>query len=254
MIDIHGHLNLEPLYENWQDFLLSAEMDGVEQIIMPGADIESSRRAIEISKVSESCHAAAGIHPHEAEEIEFDQTMSELEAIITTDKVVAIGECGLDYFNLEGDFLETMEAQKNLFTAQLELAKKHDLPVIIHAREAQSDIISLLEKHPVKGILHCFSGDQTYLKKALDLGQYISFAGNVTFKNAQDLRTLLKQVPLDRIFCETDSPFLNPARGVWPNTPAQVAKVYQTISQELGMELPDLITQIKQNVNQVFKI
>jgi len=256
MIDSHCHLNLDPLYQDWPKFLETAQEAGINTILVPGVDLYTSKKAIEIASKSNSIWAMAGIHPHRADKInsptKLKDLIGSLKSLAKSGDIIAIGECGLDYFKLENQ--ATKKLQQQLFIAQLKLAKQLNLPVSIHVRDAHNDAIKILSQFQPRGVLHCFSGNQAYLKKALDLGLFISFAGNITFKNAQNLQEFARAVPLDRLLLETDAPYLNPHRGVWPNTPAHIAEVYKFVASLTDLPTEKLVNQVTENSHTLFKI
>lgn len=270
MIDTHCHLNLDPLVKDYLSYFEQAKEIGVSQVIIPGVNVESSQKAVELARDLEGLFPAIGLHPEEAEQALTTQKSQEIYNWLvewgSKSEVVAIGECGLDYFRLPDDPLQAKHIkafQKKLFKLHIKAALEVDKPLLIHVRDvdesfdshgAHYQVMELLEKHQPKAVLHCFSGDQTYLKKALDLGLYISFAGNLTFKNAPHLGEIVTKVPKERLLLETDAPYLNPDRGQWPNTPAQVAKTYEYASQLLNISQEDLSTQVHQNSQSFFGI
>ncbi len=228
LIDTHTHLSF-PQYNDTglPDILNRAKQAGVEYLINVGSDIKTSQDSIVLAQKYSNIYATVGIHPHDAEPGE--NQLPELEKLIKQPKVVAIGEAGLDYFKN----LSPQDKQKKIFCAQLDLANKYNLPIIIHAREADDDTYELLKNYkPAKAVMHCFAGDIAYARKILDLGYYISFTGNITFaKNIRGQETAA-YVPLDRIMLETDCPFLSPEphRGR-TNEPAYVKFVVEKIAQ-----------------------
>lgn len=206
MIDTHVHYNVDPLYDNYAHFIEKAMQDGVTHFIVIGFDHETIERAFEIASLYDNVSIACGFHPTIAEtltEEDFDQ----LETWCDHEKVVAIGECGIDlHWNKE-----TLEIQKKVFKRQLDLAKKKDLPVVVHMRDATLETLNVLESHgPLKGVMHCYSGSLESLQAFLDLGLHIGLDGPVTFKNAVTPKEVAKKVPLDRLLLETDAPFLTP--------------------------------------------
>jgi TatD DNase family protein len=225
----------------------------VTKIINVGAKLDSSRRAVNITKEIPYCYATAGIHPHHADEFpELDVAEQELSTMIEEDKtndhkIVAIGECGLDYHEyLKGETHITIdennkEKQKVLFMFHLYLAQKFHLPLIIHCRDAYQDLLSLIHTPP--GVIHCFQGTLADLKQFLDLGFYIGYDGYITY--AKNYEELVRTTPLDRILTETDAPWLTPVphRGK-RNTPANIKIITQKIAEikKLSFEEVDKIT------------
>lgn len=261
LIDSHTHLNMPPLVDSWREYWDKAQTAGVGQLIVPGIDLASSRKAVEIAESDEGIFAAIGIHPDEASATLNQQSALELKNQIKTlaqnPKVVALGECGLDYYHLEGspeDKQLTKLFQQQLFQLHLELGQELNLPLTIHIREAHTDTLDLIEEYNASGVLHCFSGNREQLERALELGLFISFAGNLTFKNARELQELLPLVPLNRLLLETDAPYLNPERGQFPNHPAQVRRVYESVARQLGLSIEDLALQVEENAGRLFQL
>lgn len=242
MIDSHTHLNLEPLLTEYTTYLKKALEVGVTHVMNVGTDISTSTTAAQQAESHPQIWASVGVHPEEATMGSVSSVRSELEKLIAGGDVRAIGECGLDY---SGD--ADHEAQKELLQMHIDLALTHKLPLIIHCRntrkndevvswDAYSDLLEILHRQPVpKFVLHCVSGPVSYVQKALELGAYISFAGNVTYPNAHAIRDILKIVPLDRLLVETDAPFLSPQtkRGQ-TNEPAYVTETAKFIADFLG--------------------
>lgn len=267
MIDTHCHLNLPPLNTDLENVWQRAREQGVNQVVVIGTDIKTSKEAIAVASQYSEMFAGVGIHP---ENVKSDMTgwEEELASLAQKPKVVVIGECGLDY----SETPLSPNVQKQLFGLHIRLAKKAGLPLSIHCRNSRGkevpqhglnayrDIFDTLEHFSKddgvvpKFILHCMSGDKSYLKHGLKLGGYISFAGNITYSSAQALRDLLKATPLDRLLLETDAPFLSPQgkRGT-TNEPANVALTYAFAAETLGLHLDTLIAQIQQNAKTIFK-
>ncbi|MEM5947849.1 TatD family hydrolase [Spirochaetia bacterium 38H-sp] len=195
---------------------------------------------------------ASGIYPSFCTE-NYDIILEELENQLSTEKILAIGEIGLDYYHNYG----TKEKQKKLFKKQLLLAEKHRKPVILHIRDSFEDVFICLKEAKLSsgGIAHCFSGNYKQAKTLLDMGFYISFAGNITYKNNTYLTDVLKKIPQDRILIETDSPFLSPlpVRGK-PNTPLNTAYIMDFISDKLKIKRTSIETQIINNFKTLFKL
>ena len=269
MIDTHSHLNLDPLVENNKQQHQTAKKSGVEKIVVPGVNYQSSEKAVEIAGELEGVFAAIGLHPHEAEHLLTTQKTQDIYHWLvewgSKQKVVAVGECGLDYFRLPKDSLQSKHIkafQKKLFKLHIKASREVGKPLLVHVRDAQEDAIELLENYSplpkitdqTRFVLHCFSGDKKYLNRALKIGGYISFAGNVTFKNAKELVEVLRVVPIDRLLLETDAPFLNPNRGSWPNTSANIIKTYQYVAETLDLTIDNLVKQIENNCKQILEI
>lgn len=261
MIDTHSHLNTKPLFKDWHSHVNDAVAAGVTQIIVLGTDHPTNQQAIDIASQSNHCFAAVGLHPELATQIieqrlDLDQLLYQLESLLPNQNIVAIGEVGIDYHWIANhpQLDQIKQVQHHLLKAQIQLAHKHNLPLSIHVRDAQPDILSFLQNPSTKAVLHCFDGNQDYLHQAIAQNLYISFAGNLTFKNATHLQSLIKQVPQNLLLLETDSPYLNPHRGQFPNTPANIVKTYQFAADLLGQEPQQLQQQIHQNATRLFGI
>lgn len=225
IIDTHCHYNLEPLFstestEMYQMHFKKAQEHGVGKALIPGTDYVSSERALQISESDHSLWAAIGFHPHEAHTLELGSVATQLSELLTAHpkaRCIAIGETGLDYFRLEEDAIQERNQQQAVFVEHIHFADTKNLPLSIHVRDhettAYDAVIELLKKNK-KGqrpcILHCVSGSLSYVKAALELGAYISFAGNVSYKSAENIREILLYTPIDRILVETDAPYLPP--------------------------------------------
>lgn len=242
LFDTHVHYNLPPFYENWQAHWAKAKAAGVEKSIIVGAGLNSSKKAIEVASQAEGLYAAIGKHPDVyrkavkiklQEQQDWQEVLSDIDEdikilkklIIDNREVIkAIGEIGLDYFRMpeKGDKRAWMiEAQKKAFEAQINLALEFNLPIIVHVRdkvsEAQAnwDVLEIIRTFKTKNpelsfVLHCVTGPEDYLKKALDLGAFAGVDGNVTYEDAQAVRELIALVPQDRLLLETDAPYLAP--------------------------------------------
>jgi TatD DNase family protein len=235
LIDTHTHLD-DPRYDGDRDAMLTrAQAVGVETMVTIGCDLASSRAAVALADGHTTIYATVGVHPHEVKHIG-DGWYDELRQLAGHPKVVAYGEIGLDYhYNHSPPKL-----QRHRFREQVCLARELNLPVVIHTREAQEDTVTILREEKaseIGGVFHCFSGDASLAKEALDLGFFLSFSGIVTFQNASLLRAIVKTVPLDRLLIETDCPYLTPVphRGK-RNEPAYVKLVAAKIAEVLGTE------------------
>lgn len=238
LFDTHVHLNIEQFDEDRDEVIHRAKAAGVEKMVVVGFDHETINKAIALAESYPFIYAAVGWHPVDA--IDFtDEDLLWLEELAHHEKVVALGEMGLDYHWDKSP----KDIQKEVFRKQIALAKKVKLPIIIHNREATDDVINILqEEHAeeVGGIMHCFAGEVKHVKPCLEMNFYISLGGPVTFKNAKSPKEVAKIVPADRLLVETDCPFLapHPHRGK-RNEPAYVRLIADQIAElrETSMEI-----------------
>jgi TatD DNase family protein len=237
VIDTHAHLG-----DDAAEVLERARASGVSRVVDVATTVAGARATLARAEREEGVFACLGVHPHEAGE---PARLDELRELLAHPKAVAVGETGLDYFR---DYAPR-EAQQRLFEAELALARELAKPVVIHTRAADDDTRARLVGHDGPVVLHCFSSPPL-LADALERGWYVSFAGNVTYKNAYDLRDCARRVPADRLLAETDSPYLAPqaVRGK-RNEPAYVAHTYAFLSELRG---DDVREQIVENANRVF--
>ena len=237
MIDTHAHLG-----DDAAEVLSRARAAGVTRVLDVATTVVGARETLERAEREEGVWASLGVHPHEAAE---PGDLDELRRLLAHPKAVAVGETGLDYFR---DYAPR-EAQQRLFEAELALARELSKPVVIHTRAADADTRALLVAHDGPVVLHCFSSPPL-LDDALERGWYVSFAGNVTYKNAYDLRDCARRVPADRLLVETDSPYLAPqaVRGR-RNEPAYVAHTYAFLSDLRG---EDVRAQVEENARILF--
>lgn len=250
LIDSHCHLYMGSWAKNLDIVLARAKERGIGKIICPGIDIDSSWRSVAIANKYKEVYAAAGIHPHDAENAPAD-FINQLRDILAQPKVVAIGEIGLDYYRNISD----ADTQRTVFKKQLQLAKDMDLPVIVHNRNADNDIIHIIRQvGQIRGVAHCFSSDLTTAKILIDLGFYISFAGNVTYIKS-GLSEIAKDIPLDRLLIETDAPFLSPRpyRGK-ENEPSRLKYIADKLSESLGVAYEIFALATKNNTETLFNI
>jgi len=261
LIDTHAHLDF-PQFDKDREKIIK-ELKRLEiKVINVGSHQQACLDSIALAKKHQNIYAAVGIHPHDAEKVkDIPQLISFLEKLTKEAKVVAIGECGLDYYAFDqGKFrkdlsLEVKNKQKEVFKAQLQLAEKLKLPVIIHNRESHDDLLKIISGFKGQGVIHCFSGDKNFLEKVLELGFFIGFDGNITFKNAQELQEIVKIVPLDKIVIETDSPFLSPEplRGL-RNEPKNVRIVAEFIARIRELPFGKLVQITNKNTKELFGI
>ncbi len=225
LIDTHSHIYYEQYKNDLPAVIESANNDNVKKIICVGTDIETSYESIKIANKYDQVYCTVGCHPHETSKMN-DNYIAELEEMCKNPKVVAIGETGLDYYYSHS----LPEIQKKCFKEQIELSKDLDMPVVIHNRESDEDLIDILNKYRPRGVIHCFSGDINLAKKIIKLGMMLSFTGIVTFKNST-LDEVIKDIDCDNIMLETDSPYLtpHPVRGK-RNEPKHVKLIAEKIA------------------------
>ena len=242
MIDTHAHLDA---LEDARGVLDRARAAGVTRVISIGTGIESSRAVLALAREHDGVHAALGIDPHQAGTAEAARC-GELRDLLAGGGAVAVGECGLDYHY----GVDLKEEQRALFSAQLDLARELDLPVVIHTRSANADTEAMLREHDGPVVMHCFS-EPGLLAAGLERGWWFSFAGNVTYPKAEALREAATAVPVDKLLAETDSPYLapQPVRGR-PNEPAHVVHTVAALA-ELRDD-PELAARIDANADAAF--
>jgi len=251
-IDTHAHLTM-PEYSDLSEVLTRAREVKVEAVINASFDLKSSQEGLRLAKDHDFIYAAVGIHPHDANLVD-DKMIQELERLASDPKVVAIGETGLDYYRN----LQPKETQIAAFRKFLQLAQKLDKPVIIHCREAQEDIMRVMREEnqgKMRGVFHCFAGDEKLIQFANDLGFLISFTGNITFKKANRTRELAKLVPIFQLMIETDCPYLapEPFRGR-RNEPAYITYVAKVLAEIKGITVEELARSTTKNARKLFKI
>ena len=247
MIDTHAHL--DACADPPAVLLSRAREAGVGRVITVGTTIESCRAAHEAADRNEGVYATLGVHPHEAGGGDAGR-LDELRDLLGHERAVAVGETGLDFFR---DYAPR-DAQLRLFEQQLGLASELGKPVVIHTRDADADVAAALAGFEGTVVLHCFSSPQL-LPVALERRYYVSFAGNVTFPKAEELRTAAAQIPADRVLAETDSPYLapQPRRGR-PNEPANVVHTIAALAAARGEEPAELARQIDRNADAAFSL
>ena len=247
MIDTHAHL--DACADRPSALIRRARSVGVERIVTVGTGIDSCRAALELADRHEEVFAALGIDPHQAGEAEANR-VDELRDLAEHDRAVAVGETGLDYFRDRAP----RGRQRRLFEAQLELAAELGKPVVIHTRDADADTAAVLAGFDGTVVMHCFSSPGL-LETVLERGYYVSFAGNVTYPKASDLRAAVAQVANERILVETDSPYLAPqARRGRPNEPANVVLTLELLAKARGVDAADLGAQITGNAAAAFSL
>lgn len=252
IIDTHCHLDFKDFDSDRDAVLERAKAAGIERIINVGSSIEGSRRSVALAEKYEMAYASVGVHPHDAKSVTPD-ILAEVKKLAASPRVVAIGEVGLDYYRN----LSPKNEQIAAFESFISLAGELDLPLVIHARECGSEAFDILKKarqgSAIHGVMHCFSGDEEILKKYLDLGLYISFTCNITFKNAKALRETAKHLPVERLLLETDAPYLAPEgmRGK-RNEPAHMVTLLDEWSKILALSKDDIARITTHNANTLF--
>ncbi len=231
LIDTHAHLQFKA-YDPDRDKIIKLNLKELKAINNVGADLDSSKGAVKLAGKFDQLFASVGIHPHHADQWS-NKTFSELETLARHEKVVAIGEVGLDKHLYEGYPKPDLEAQAKILHQQIGIAKKLNLPVIFHCRDAYNELYKEIQRYQGKptGVVHCFMGTWKQAKKFLDLGLYISFTGNITYKGNDYIREIAAKAPEDRIMVETDAPYLSPQeRRGERNEPLYVKMVARTIA------------------------
>lgn len=261
LFDSHAHYNDEKFNEDREEVISQIYMSGVTKLINAGYSLESSRYALEIAKKYDWMYTISGISPNDIPETEdaLNIQLKELTKFILkekkSNKIVAIGEIGLDYY-WEKDTLKR-KIQRKAFIQQINIANEFNLPIVIHTREAVMDTIEILKENEVmkKGVFHCCPLNRELIKEALKLGYYISFAGPVTFKNSKNADEIIDMVPLERILIETDSPYLSPEpnRGK-RNDSRNVKYIAQKIADVKNINLEEIAKITYENTCKVFNI
>jgi len=251
LIDTHSHIDMR-IFE-LDSILSNAKESNVEQIIIPSVDRNSFEKVIEISNKYDGVYCALGIHPSEVKNAK-DEDFDKIIELSSDKKVVAIGECGLDYY-WDKTFIEE---QKEAFLKQIKIAKALKKPLIVHDREAHKDTFDLLTgniKDEIPVIMHCFSGSLEFALECIKKGFYIAIGGVVTFKNAKKVHEIAKKIPLEYLLIETDAPYLTPEpyRGKL-NEPAYVKLVAEKIAELRGISFDEVAEATTQNARKVFGI
>lgn len=253
LFDTHVHLNDDQFKEDIEEVIKRAQEAGVSNMVVVGFDRATITRAMELIEKYDFIYASIGWHPVDAIDM-LDEDLAWIEELSSHPKVVAIGEMGLDYHWDKSP----RDIQKEVFRKQIRLAKKVNLPIVIHNREATADIVDILkEEHAeaVGGIMHCYSGSPEVAKECLDMNFYISLGGPVTFKNAKKPKEVAVEVPLDKLLIETDCPYLapHPYRGK-RNEPAYVKLVAEQIAELKGLTFEEVAVATNQNARKLFGI
>lgn len=285
MIDIHCHLNFHSFKNDYDEVIKRAFDNGVTTIVNVGTKLDSSRETVKLANEYENLWAIVGVHPHHADKIGITKNLPEkqtseeaslegdeglpqdwvtqLEEIALHPKVIGIGECGMDYYSYQSNGIVDPKLQRQVFIAQIELAYKLKLPLQIHHRQVGMELINILKEYkskllPVPGMFHCFAGSKEFLKEALNLGFFIGFDGNLTYPGLAKgetvtLSEIAKLTPLDRIVCETDSPFLTPIpHRKERNEPQYVTLTAKFLADLKEITYDEIVEKTTENVYTVF--
>jgi TatD DNase family protein len=255
IIDTHAHLDDKRYKEDLDEVIANAKENGVDGILIPGADIDDLQRAREIAHANKNIYFAAGVHPYH--HTQYDEKI--LREFLEDEKCIAVGECGLDYYRLpdnEEDKRVEKLAQQKVFKAHIELAKSVQKPLIVHIRDANDDSKRILIENCAKevgGVLHCYNASEHLLSLADD-GFYFGIGGVLTFKNAKNLVEILSKIPLDKLVVETDAPYLtpHPYRGK-RNEPAYTKFVVEKIADLLQKDVKEIENITTTNAKSLFK-
>lgn len=253
LIDSHVHLD-DGRFDGDRDILIeSLKSNNIEMVINIGADLETSVASVDLANKYQNVYAAVGVHPHSAKEVN-TMVMEQLKELTLNEKVVAIGEIGLDFYYDNSP----RDIQRKWFIEQLKLAKELDLPVIIHTRDAAQETFDILKNNQngnVRGVLHCYSGSPEMALEYIKMGFYISLGGPVTFKNARVAREVAEAVPLDKLLIETDCPYLTPEpyRGK-RNEPLYVKYVAEKLAEVKKISYEELVKATNRNTKRLFGI
>ena len=250
IFDSHAHYDDKRFRDDLPDVISHLANNGVCAVLNVGCDEQSSLSTVSLAKQIPWFYAAVGIHPHAADELS-EHWMDTLMPLFSEEKVVALGEIGLDYHWDTPD----RESQRVLFEAQLQLAQQVDLPVIIHSRDACADTMELLHKYNPRGVVHCFSGSAETAKEVVNMGMYVGFTGVVTFSNARKTLEAVRAVPMDRLLLETDCPYMAPVpfRGK-RTTSDMIQYTAQAIAEQKGLSAQEVIDIARENTCRLFGI
>lgn len=245
-VDTHCHVTYEDIPGGAESALVAARQAGVRRMITIGTDLKTSNAAIDLANAHDDVWATVGLHPHDAK-----NGLDGLHELFAKPRVVAVGECGLDYYYDHSD----RAVQREIFAEQITLANRLSLPLVIHTREAWDETFDVLKGCgvPERTIFHCFTGSPVEAKKCLDLGAYLSFSGIVTFKNADEIRAAAKICDAEKMLVETDSPFLAPVphRGK-SNQPAFLVEVGACLADVRGVGVEEIASQTTRNATIAF--
>ncbi len=250
IFDTHSHYDDGRFDGDREELISSLKSSGVKTVVSCGCDIDTTQFNFDLAQEYDFIYFAAGFHPENLEGAGLDE-LSLIEKFAKNKKCVAIGEIGLDYYWMSS----TKEVQREFFRAQIELAKKMNLPVIVHDREAHGDTLDILRETKPKGVLHCFSGSKEMAREIINLGMYIGLNGVVTFPNARKSLEVVKEIPLERLVLETDCPYLapTPVRGK-RNDSSCIPYVAEKIGDVLGMSAQEILDITCENAERLYDI
>lgn len=252
MLDTHCHIN-DPMFNGEVDEIVNNFLEaGIEKVICIGCCPDSNKDVIRLSNLYESVYCAVGVHPDDCDKYNEKELNEQLSQ--RNNKLVAVGEIGLDYYHTK----ENKEKQISVFESQILLAKKHHLPIIIHCRDAFGDMLDILKKHaPFEygAVMHCYSGSLEFAREIIKLGLFISFTGTITYKNALKVQEVAKLIPIDKIFFETDCPYLTPTpyRGK-RNEPKYVKEIYKFVADLRDISADEMEKIADKTAKKFFKI
>ena len=248
LFDTHAHYYKEDFGEELEQLLADLPSRNVGRVLAIGCDIPSSEEEIELAARYDYIYAAVGIHPEHAADVP-EGWESELERLLKRDKVVALGEIGLDYHYPE----PPRDVQRGVFVRQLEIAMRLDMPVVIHSRDASADTLDILKEYKPRGVLHCFSGSAETAREVVKLGMYIGFTGVLTFKNSKKARAACEAVPIDRLLLETDCPYMAPVphRGERCDS-SMIAFTAAAMAEIKGVSTEEMIEIARKNGERLF--
>lgn len=253
LFDSHAHLDDGRFDKDRDRLIASFKEDGVAYMLNPGADLNTSIRAVNLAEKYPMIYAAVGVHPHEVKDMDED-TLEIIKALSKKEKVVAIGEIGLDFYYDHSP----RDQQRKWFRRQIELAKEVNLPMIIHDRDAHEETFNILKEYRAGDlgcVMHCYAGSVEMAREYIKMGVYISLAGPVTFNNARRAYEVAREIPLDWLLIETDSPYLTPVpyRGK-RNQPSYVRFVAEKIAEAKGLSFEEVAQQTTENAKKLFGI
>lgn len=254
LIDTHCHLDFPDFNQDREIVVKNARAAGVEAVINVASSLEGSKEALALSRLYPDVYAAVGIHPHDSKDCS-ESAWLQIKDLAQEKKVIAVGEVGLDFYRN----LSEPEIQEKIFKKFIALALEVRLPLIVHSRQAQEATLEILKENvglrATGVVIHCFSGEVDFLKKCLDLGYFVSFTCNITYKKADALRGVVRFVPLDKMFLETDAPFLAPEgkRGK-RNEPANLVELAREVARIKRMDFETVCVETTQNAKKFFNI